>query len=242
MKDLLKRCPQCHHAYWDDMTICPTCRCELIYDSLEQNIKECSQQNTTRNKTSPWGTVGVVTGLASCFLPFFISPYLAIVALVAGIVAIKSGQKKAGWLSVVLSAWALGCVIYVSTQIQTVLNGEEPSAISKKLGIKTIGQQMNEITASVANGKLKLLHEIKVKQKENEHKVIAYVKNVSGKNVENLSASFFVKDKNGNVLTTATEYLSSLRAGDNWKIVATTYLDYNGRTRTSLDAIEGFIK
>lgn len=131
---MLKRCPKCHKYYWDDLKICPTCRCELIYDSEEQNIEECrQQQNAPQNKNSPWGVIGVVTGLAACFLPFAFSPYFAVVAMIAGIVAIKNGQKQAGWWSIILSAAALCYIMYVSIQLQAILTGGEPGALFKKL-------------------------------------------------------------------------------------------------------------
>ena len=85
------------------------------------------------------------------------------------------------------------------------------------------------------------MHPLEAKWNGDLLKVIAYVKNVSGKRATNLRAAFIIKDKSGTVLKNVTDYLSSLNDGENWKVVATGYLDYSGKIKVEIDSIEGRI-
>ena len=240
----MKRCPQCHEIYWDNTMVCPKCNHALVSATPGHPIAENGGDADIEQKTSsgsPWGVIGVVTGLAACFLPVFISQYLAIVALVAGIVAIKNNQIRAGWGSIILAVIALGWIVYVSMQVQKILTGNINDVDPKVFGVSSFEQSVEDKKVSFGNGKLELLHTLEAKWNGDLLKVIAYVKNVSGKRATNLRAAFIIKDKSGTVLKNVTDYLSSLNDGENWKVVATGYLDYSGKIKVEIDSIEGRI-
>ena len=151
-------------------------------------------------------------------------------------------SKKRSFLASALIPVAVFFIFYVWTHAYSIISGHGTATDFHALGIKSVQERLAEMTASLDNNKIELLYKIKVSFIDKQVKIIAYVKNTSGKTIENLMAEFVIKDEKQNVLATASDYLSMLKSYDKWKIVATTYVDYSGKIYIETNRIQGIVK
>lgn len=217
----LIKCPECEREISDQAPTCPHCGVPL--KQTELNI-------TTANESSTpvWGIIGIIAGLGALILPYFVAVFLLPVSFICGIVAYRKGQKQSGITTIILATLAFCWVIYVSMSLNAIVNGNksfplagqnqttqyDPNAFEKK---------MEEMKATINNGRLSIRGDIDSKRDGDIVYLLAKVKNVSGKKITALSATFTIYDKNGNVTGNAADFIAELAPEDIWSIKATAF-------------------
>jgi len=233
----LIKCPECEKEISDQAPTCPHCGAPL---------KQTESNPTTIKESSPpvWGIIGIISGLGALFLPYFAAVFLLPVSFISGVVAYRKGQKKSGITTIILATLALCWVIYVSMSLNAIMNGDKSFPFigqdpNKQYDTNAFENKMEEMKATINNGKLSIRGDIDSKRDGDIAYLLAKVKNVSGKKITALSATFTIYDKNGNVTGNATDFIAELAPDDTWSIKATTFEPNAFKYR--LTSVEGII-
>ena len=233
----LIKCPECKREISDQAPTCPHCGVPL--KQTELNI-------TTANESSTpvWGIIGIIAGLGALILPYFAAVFLLPVSFICGIVAYRKGQKQSGIASIILATLAFCWVIYVSMSLNALVTGNKSFPFAgqdpnKQYDTNAFEKKMEEMKATINNGKLSIRGNIDSKRDGDIVYLLAKVKNVSGKKITALSATFTIYDKNGNVTGNAADFIAELAPDDIWSIKATAFEPNAFKYR--LTSVEGVI-
>lgn len=99
---------------------------------------------------------------------------------------------------------------------------------------------MEEKTASLENGKLKIKGDLKIHSENGVQYAILFVYNNTNKRLSSVIAEFELKDKSGNVVGSANDIVQSLAPGATWKVKAMIYSPEAGTIH--LNGVKGIIE
>lgn len=224
----LIKCPECEREISDQAPTCPYCGVPL--KQTELNIT-----TTKESSTSVWSIIGIIAGLGALILPYFVAVFMLPVSFICGIVAYRKGQKRSGITAIIFAILAFCWVIYVSMSLNAIMNGDKSFPFAGQNPIT----QMEETKATIDNGRLSIQGDINAKREGNIVYLLAKVKNISGKKITALSATFTIYDNNGNVTGNVIDFITELSPGDVWSIKATAFEPSAFKYR--LTSVEGVI-
>ncbi len=111
----------------------------------------------------------------------------------------------------------------MSTSITATLNGDKPLPIPGIQEQKSVKDIIEERTASLENGKLKLKGKLKIHSENGIEYAILFVYNNTNKRLSSVIAEFELKDGSGNIVGNTADIIQSLAPGATWKVKAMIY-------------------
>ena len=215
----LVKCIECGKEISDKAISCPYCGCPISnINNKTTEVTITSQPTQVENKNSVFGIVALCTAGLSLFLPYIVSIYIVPVAFVLAIVSIIKKEGKAGKIALILAIISTCWVIYVSTSITATLNGDKPLPIPGIQEQKSVKDIIEERTASLENGKLKLKGKLKIHSENGIEYAILFVYNNTNKRLSSVIAEFELKDGSGNIVGNTADIIQSLAPGATWKV------------------------
>ena len=238
----LIKCPECEKEVSDKAVTCPYCGCPISSAIKNENTENTStiQSSQVENKSPIFGIAALCAAGMSLFMPYIVSIYIVPVAFVLAIVSIARREGKTGKIALILAIISICWIVYVSTSITAVLSGDKPLSIPGMPEQKSLEEIMEEKTASLENGKLKVKGELKVHSENGTQYAILFVYNNTNERLSSVMAEFELKDKSGNVVGNTNDIVQSLAPGATWKVKAPIYGSEAGTIH--LNSVKGFIE
>ena len=238
----LIKCPECEKEVSDKAATCPYCGCPIsnVVDSENTENKTAIQSSQIENKSPICGIAALCAAVLSLFMPYIVSIYIVPVAFVLAIVSIVRREGKTSKIALILAIISICWIVYVSTSITAALSGGKPLSIPGMPEQKSLEEIMEEKTASLENGKLKIKGDLKIHSENGVQYAILFVYNNTNKRLSSVIAEFELKDKSGNVVGSANDIVQSLAPGATWKVKAMIYSPEAGTIH--LNGVKGIIE
>lgn len=106
----LINCPECNREISDLASSCPGCGTP---------IDQTNRQLDSVVKSS-LGLVAISLGIGGILLPYFAAVFFVPIALICGMIAYRSGQKRSGGVAIALSLFGVWGIISVSDKISSI--------------------------------------------------------------------------------------------------------------------------